>query len=397
MTMPAPSRRRVPAIDGLRGIAILSVILFHSVVATQTIGVRSIDRLFEASLSTIQPIAIDLFFAISGYLITSILDGTRDADRPLRTFYLRRALRIIPLYYGFLLSVVIFLPWLPQVLVGKPGAILWQFGFMTNFALAFNGSDGVGSLFPHFWTLAVEEQFYVLWPLLMLLQPARRNLRMCFAALVFSVVTRTILSLGSGLHLFAFPFHPADNVLPVFLFTPTHLDGLATGAIAALLERRNPVLLKNMARRCLVAAPVGVAITLAIVGLLRLRSELALGVWLSAMPFLSAVFFASLIAVIAMGGETVAPRWMTWPPLMSVARYSYGMYAFHIPVISLLFYFQFVRQHVEIRGYDLPYRLYFFVVIASISYGLGFLSWHLYEKHFLKLAPRYRYSAGCRR
>lgn len=393
MPTPAPSRRRVPAIDALRAIAILSVILFHSIVSTRTIGVRTLDRFVEYGIAVVQPVAMDLFFTISGYLITSILDGTRNADRPLRTFYLRRALRIVPLFYAFLLGVVIFLPSLPSVMIGSPGSIAWHFGFLTNFALIVNGNSGVGALFPHFWTLAVEEQFYVLWPLLILLQPARRNLKACLVVLVLSLVTRTVLSFGSSFHLFTLPFDPKETILWILVFTPAHLDGLALGAIAALLERRNPVLLKKMARRLIAVGLVGIAITIAIVASPSARGGLAEAVWVTAMPFLSSVVFASLIAVLAMGAEADTPRWMTWPPLLSVARYSYGMYAFHIPLITLIFYFDFVRQRVDIRGYDLPYRLYFFVVVASISYGLGFMSWHLYEKHFLKLRPRYRYSA----
>jgi peptidoglycan/LPS O-acetylase OafA/YrhL len=392
MTAPARSRRRVPAIDGLRGVAILSVVLFHSFLSTRTLGVRTIDRVFEIGLGIVQPVAIDLFFTMSGYLITSILDGTRDADHPLRTFYVRRALRIVPLYYAFLLGVVIFLPSLPSTIIGAPGSIVWQFGFMTNIALDLGGNRAVGALFPHFWTLAVEEQFYLLWPLLILFQPARRNLKACLVVLALSLVTRTVMAFGSSFHLFLLPFDHKDSILSILVFTPAHLDGLAIGAIAALLERQNPELLKKMARKSIPVAIAGMVVTILIVVSPPSRDALAPAAWVSAMPFFSSVFFAGIIALTAMG-ETATPRWMTWPPLTSVARYSYGMYAFHIPLITLLFYFHFVRQQVAIRGYDIPYRMFFFVVIASISYGLGFLSWHLYEKHFLKLAPRYRYSA----
>ena len=93
-----------------------------------------------------------------------------------------------------------------------------------------------------------------------------------------------------------------------------------------------------------------------------------------------------------MNAEENNPRWLVSPVLTSVARYSYGMYALHVPIITWLFYKKLVVQRSPVAGFDLPYRIYFFILIAGLSYAVGLISWHLYEKQLLKLAPRYRYS-----
>ncbi|MGH9422834.1 MAG: acyltransferase family protein, partial [Thermoanaerobaculia bacterium] len=238
----ASSLPRVPSLDGLRGTAILMVILFHCLLSTPSAGVRRLDRIFGGVVDALAPMAMELFFVISGYLITSILDRTRDADNPLRTFYFRRALRIVPLYYGFLILVLVLLRSLPERFVGAPGSMVWEFSFLTNFALAFHGREGIGGLFPHFWTLAIEEQFYVLWPLLILLQAKRRNIGTCLLVLALSALTRTVLAVSVGMHLFALPFQTSDTIISIFVLTPAHLDGLAAGGAAAFLQLRKPEL-----------------------------------------------------------------------------------------------------------------------------------------------------------
>lgn len=115
--------------------------------------------------------------------------------------------------------------------------------------------------------------------------------------------------------------------------------------------------------------------------------------WGTVMPFMATVFFAGTVAGLALKQETGGgPRWLVFPVFTSVARYSYGMYAIHVPLITLLFYKDLIVQQSPVAGFDLPYRIYFFILIAGLSYGVGLVTWHLYEKQFLKLAPSYRYS-----
>ena len=380
----APSIPRIPALDGLRGIAILCVILAHCFFATRTNGLRMLDPIVERAVVMFVPPAVDLFLVISGFLITSILDRTRDADHPLRTFYARRALRIIPLYYGFLLFVVLFLGDLPERIIGSPGSMIWEFLFVTNVTFALDPRS-VGSLYWHFWTLAIEEQFYVVWPLVILVLPRRFNIRVCLALIGLSVAARFALSLTMTRD-------------AAWILTPGRMDALAAGSMVGLLHHRNPDLLHRWWKRVMWFGGVGSLIAQAAFLLVRAWNEQA---WLvlssTFLPFIATLFFAATVAGLALRQEHGGgPQWLLNPVLTSTARYSYGMYAIHRPLIVLLFYYGLVVRRDPIAGFDLPYRIYFFILIAGLSYGIGLITWHLYEKQFLKLAPRYRYSSQTR-
>lgn len=373
-----PSIPRVPALDGLRAIAICSVILHHSFLATPTSGTRAIDPLIEQGLTMFTPLAVDLFFVISGFLITSILDRTRDSDQPVRTFYARRALRIVPLYYGFLLIVLLFLRNLPERIVGTPASMIPKFLFLTNFEVGLD-LNSVGHLFPHFWTLAAEEQFYLLWPLIILILPQRFNIRICFALMVISVVARIALTASVSLH------------AGIFL-TPGRIDSLAAGSIVALLYHRRPESLRSW-KKVMRFAGFGLLGAQAVfVPIYMWNTGAAVLFWASLMPLLATLFFAAAVAGLALKQESgSAPKWLVSRVLKSAARYSYGMYVFHLPIIVLLIHYKLVVQKAPVAGFDLPYRVAFFVFIAGLSYVAGMVSWHLYEKPFLKLSPKYRY------
>ena len=378
----ASSIPRIPAIDGLRGIAVLCVVLIHCLMSTRPTGPRTLDPI--AVLALYLPLAVDLFFVISGFLITSILDRTRDADHPLRTFYARRALRIVPLYYGFLLFVVLFMRDLPERIVGSPGSMIWEFLFLTNFPVGLDAKS-VGLLYPHFWTLAIEEQFYLFWPLVILLLPRRLNIRICLALIGLSIVTRFALSLTLSRE-------------AALILTFARLDALAAGSIIGLLHHRNPDVLRRYCKAAMPFAGFGfLAAQSAFILVYIWNVKAGIAFWATLMPFIATVFFAATVAGLALRHERGGgPQWLLNPVLTSTARYSYGMYAIHVPIIVLLFHYGLIARRVPVAGLDLPYRIYFFILIAGLSYGAGLVTWHLYEKHFLKLAPRYRYSRGTR-
>jgi peptidoglycan/LPS O-acetylase OafA/YrhL len=387
---------RVPWLDGFRGIGILSVILVHCLLPTQGGGTRTADRMFDWTLLNFGPLAMDMFFAMSGFLITSILERTRLAERPIRTFYFRRILRIVPLYYGFLLLALFSSSYLPASMVGHPHGPAWEFAFLTNFLLSFHGDSATGTFFPHFWTLAVEEQFYLFWPLVLLLQPRRLNEKTCLWLIGFSLVFRSVIAFGTNLHFLGYPFAPTNgpNYAAYFL-TPGRLDGLIAGALVALLRARRPVFLRRIVRPAMAWSAVAIVVFVPACTEIRHlgQSSLSYALYFSVLPFASSIFFAALIGWIATNPQERNPKWLAGKGLSSIARYSYGMYAFHMPVIILLLYGKFAYSGVEIRGYALPYTLYFFCVVAGISYLLGYLSWHFFEKRFLLLAPRYQYKA----
>ena len=171
---------------------------------------------------------VDLFFVLSGFLITGILLDTRDSKFYFRNFYARRILRIFPLFYGVLLVLLLATPILH--LLWRPGHILYFF-YLGNIAGHIDPS--LNFVLPavnltHTWSLAVEEQFYLVWPLVIWLVFDRRNLvRVCFGLIGFGFVLRAGLLLAV----------PGASIEWCYGELPTHADGLLCGAILAVLIR----------------------------------------------------------------------------------------------------------------------------------------------------------------
>lgn len=163
------------ALDGLRGCAVLAVVLLHATSSLQhpaTIAGGAIKKLFSCGW-----IGVDLFFVLSGFLITGILVDAKGRPRYFRTFYWRRSLRILPLYYGLLVVLFVIAPavagpaWRAGALPSSGQA--WYWLHLQNFVSLRNETAGyLGNL----WSLAIEEQFYLVWAPLILITDRRRAL-----------------------------------------------------------------------------------------------------------------------------------------------------------------------------------------------------------------------------
>ena len=235
----------VPQIDALRGIAALVVaFVFHQhyLSGDQNNGPLNGLPVFTW-LHHYGWTMVDLFFVISGYLITAILDHTRGSDAPFRTFYIRRILRIVPLYYAFVFLVPIVFAKLGSQWVGTPATRFWDWTFMTNVIMTHQTPREIGMIFSSFWSLAIEEQFYLLWPLVILLVPERKLVPVCASLIAFSFFSRVALTM-SGYAAYG------------WLLMPARFDGLAAGALVALLQKRNPALLDTWAPRLVKASAV---------------------------------------------------------------------------------------------------------------------------------------------
>jgi peptidoglycan/LPS O-acetylase OafA/YrhL len=169
---PLHHSRRLPALDELRAVAVLMVFAFHSYVLVEN-PLAPAPAWYGALFRSLWS-GVDLFFVLSGFLISGILLDTREQPGMLKTFYLRRTLRIFPLYYATLLLWFVLLRplWSPsgqfQAMEAAQG---WFWSYSFNIRAALYGP--IPSFFDHFWSLAVEEQFYLIWPLTILLLPKR--------------------------------------------------------------------------------------------------------------------------------------------------------------------------------------------------------------------------------
>ena len=181
----------IPALDGIRGLAILLVLLGHF---TSYGGFRpeiGVDRAYHL-VAMLGGVGVDLFFVLSGFLITGILVDARGGAFFFRNFYMRRVLRIFPLYYGSLLVFFVVLPLLDP---GDPrlqqvlGEQAWYWSYLTNIRMAFDGWPAYHHI-GHFWSLAVEEQFYMVWPLVIFLFRRRSLLFICAACVAASLAFR---------------------------------------------------------------------------------------------------------------------------------------------------------------------------------------------------------------
>jgi peptidoglycan/LPS O-acetylase OafA/YrhL len=335
---------------------------------------------------------VDLFFVLSGFLITGILYDSKESQHFFRNFYLRRVLRIFPLYYGALLVVFVIAPHMvPNLSSSAAYQTLrlseWSFWtYLVNYQVT---RLGAGALSPigHFWSLGVEEQFYLIWPLVVFLCSRRMLLKLCVGGAVVALVYR------AGVRLLFPDADPFIAQTPM----PASLDLLGAGAWLALATR-GQYEIEQMRR---LAKQVAIA-TGAALGLISLRPYYfsgrvnAFGFAMQTVGYsLLAVFFASLIALTlhtSPGRTGTLNRVFSTRALRFLGRYSYALYVFHVPV----------QRGLEALGLEpllgltplrsstigtsrLPGILAFIAIVSAASIIPAFLSWHLYEKHFLKL------------
>lgn len=368
----------MPALDGLRGLAVLLVMLLHFQLDSPD---TALGRVY---LSVVESgwAGVDLFFVLSGFLITGILYDNRGREGYFRDFYARRALRIFPLYFGFLALRFFVAPQLFEVegveLHSPPAQQAWAWLYLTNLQIVLLGPGSESAFTGHFWSLAIEEQFYLVWPAVVLLLPRRRLVALCCLVVAAAPLLRAVFVYGFGASFWA------------YYFTPSRMDALAMGALVALAVRAPGGLDALLRWRVPVLAVSGAALAALYVWRgLGSRDAVVLTAGMSVVGF----FFAALIVTaVAAAPGTPLHRAFVHPALLFFGRYSYSLYVFHLAVDEALQRTAFrERGPVAVGGVLVPAQLLFLAAGVSITILLSVASWHLYEKHFLKLKDRFRY------
>jgi peptidoglycan/LPS O-acetylase OafA/YrhL len=360
-------RGHVPALDGIRGMAIAMVMLSHFILRPLWADQQTY-YLVQSGW-----IGVDMFFVLSGFLITGILLDTREREGYYQRFYKRRVLRIFPLYY-----FAVIVTWLTVLLVEHGAARLhgynsfgWFFAFAPNIAAALkNDWPYYSHVFDlnHLWSLAVEEQFYLLWPLVVRWVPIRWLALLCVALMAASLPLRHWVAGAEQAGTVA------SYVLPF-----TRMDGLAAGAFLAVayrLDLQHFVPFHRWAFRLLLLWSGWEIYQIFCTGTaLRLYA-------------LNAVFFASLLHLSLNPHPRAAVRWLcerAW--LRHLGKYSFGLYIFH-----QMFRFGWERWfgHALLESHWPPMLAQATYILLAFcgTYILARLSWRFLEEPILRMKEK---------
>jgi len=370
--MPSTNRAeptRIQSLDALRGFAALFVMMYHITMQSTPHSAPAIafKQLFSLGWS-----GVDLFFVLSGFLITGLLVEAKGSTNYFRVFYARRALRILPLYYVTLIVLFggpLFVK-LPHDFVVPLRDQLWFWVYLQNFHWL--GSKFAGLTGP-LWSLAIEEQFYLVWPLLILLASRKQALWLCAGCLALSVGYRTF-ALNSTLH------------LDTYYSTQARLDGLSIGSAITLLAA-DPGWLTRI-RRIVPAIAIGSTVMLATSGLKLSGTH---GPFYPLL-YLSVALIYGCLLIVALRTDFSGPaKILRSRFLRFYGRYSYALYVVHVPIMTVLWHVGVTPDNLSLGGSDLVGEILYVVAIAPIATLAAVMSWHLLEKHFLKLKRNFEY------
>jgi peptidoglycan/LPS O-acetylase OafA/YrhL len=364
---------RIPALDGLRGIAILLVLLCHSVFETQTSS-QFLTNLISAGQLTWS--GVDLFFVLSGFLIGGILLDARESPRYFQTFYVRRAYRILPLY--FIVTALFLVRHLPFCMMpGQFGDVSplaipwWSYVTLTqNFWMAQLGWYGAMAMAVT-WSLAVEEQFYLTIPLLVRLLRPQRLLYVLLAVVAAAPVLRVLLR--------HFLLH---GDYACYILMPCRADALSLGVLSALLVRNargwNLLLEK---RKLLYGAA---AVLFAGIAFMTYQSYGQFSAPMTTFGYsVLALFYTAclLLAVSTPGGSGMLRN----RTLMGLGALAYCTYLIHFPLIMA------GRRLVALRLSHDQARLPGAILGIALALPIAMLSWKYFEKPMLRRGHKYVY------
>ena len=368
-------RTRVPALDGLRGIAILAVFFYHYARGagehTSSTIVRAAAVVFGFGWS-----GADLFFVLSGFLITGILYDTLGDPGYYKKFYVRRILRIFPIYYlviviFLLLTPVLGIHWKPAhllfiVYLGYPATLLWP------------GLASVSSkvAITHLWSLSLEEQFYAVWPWIVakLRNPAS-ILRACALIAFSALVLRSVICATGWL-----------SVTWAYTFLACRMDTLATGAAIAILVR-GP--LQERIRGWAPFIFVSAAMATIVICIVRRSVEHDDVVIATVGYSIIATMYGGLL-LLALGQGTWLAHLLSLSVLRTFGKYSYGLYLYHFPMTVILgplkeHFVNWTHSYVIGASVHLAFNLLANFLIAVASF-------HLIESPIMRLKDRFSYA-----
>lgn len=375
---------RIPELDGLRGLAILLVIVFHYTngeALTRSSGLAY----YVQRCAALGPTGVDLFFVLSGFLIGGILIEARGSDSYFRTFYVRRFFRIIPIYYLWICLYIALVSTAGRAIQARSFSdkplpdgfkVYAHFLFIQNL-VPFNWSaqSGLwGSWFGHLWSLAVEEQFYLLAPLMIAWLSSRRLLAVLVGIVGGAPLIRIVL-----LHF----VHQIDTTRVM----PFRADALAVGILVSVLWK-DPVSRRWLHKNIRVIYWTAAGMLFAGFGPIYSVSGLE-SAFVFSFNFTSITIFYALLVLIVL---VESKGWIAWAMrigwLRAVGRVSYCMYIIHW-VMDL--FLHSVLLHARPQIVTLP-GAGISLLAAIATYAVAWVSWELLEGPLVRIGHRFRYS-----
>ena len=372
----SPSTGRIPQLDGLRGTAIGLVLIFH--LADKHPLAQGFWH-YAVTAAKLTWSGVDLFFVLSGFLIGGILLDAKHSPSYYRTFYIRRATRILPIYWVLLcLFSLRFLP--IRVLPHEFGdfsitLIPWwaYILFAQNFWMAVIGGLGVGLLAPT-WSLAVEEQFYLTIPFLV------RHLRVRTLAIVL-VATVVVVPV---VRILFFHYDP-QALTACYVLMPCRADALSLGVLAAMLVR-NPKTWAAFAGQYKKVLPLNLVLFAGVIGF-TCAGPLT-GAWISIRYSVLAIFYACFLVSVMAWPDRWAARLLKAPWLMKLGTISYFAYLYHIPIIELA---RRAVTHAALGLTENASDLFAFFLGAMVTLALAAFSWKFFESPLVRWGKSFEY------
>ena len=374
-TVESSDRKRIylPSLEGVRAYAFLVVFFAHYTPFSPPV-MHFRPWMFPFMLvERIAWIAVPIFFVMSGYLIGGILYDTRDRKGFFRVFYCRRILRVFPVYYLTLLSIAC---------LDSVHRISLNYRFWSDFLYIQNLLPGYISNFDappfsqtaHFWSLAIEEQFYLLWPLVVWFCPSRRRL---------IGVTVSLISLCCILRFSACWTHFSTEYC--YVLTPTRVDAILLGVVLALI--RHDRIYKRLERFAKYAALAGITVMMILVARFPLVAPTAYLLAACEISIVNLTSTAIIVAVLEEGSflcQICSVRWICW-----LGSLTYGLYIFHY-----VYHGWFANSFIyTLAAYiSLPVAYFVSTAIAfCLTLLLAVLSYRFIERPAMNLKSRIKY------
>jgi peptidoglycan/LPS O-acetylase OafA/YrhL len=354
-------RSYYPALDGLRGFAILAVLFHHN-----------FDFL---PMPRFGWLGVDLFFVLSGFLITDILLRTKEQKNFLTNFFIRRVLRIFPLYYGIIVSFFILAP-LAREFRDQYSYCYIHRGMLwiplQNLLQIISPRPNSNTVFDHFWSLSVEEQFYLFWPFMIVLCKRNKQLIWFVSFVLFGFILFRLFSFlhfGSGMMFYQLQFR-------------TRIDGLCIGSLIAIWRN---ISVKTVRKKLVVLSTI--ILSLHAIAFILSKTELNLPHFSIVGYSTMGVFFGWILVVIIENRNKPSKILFENKAIKGLGKISYGLYVYHWPLL-VLFKIYFIGSIMHLGLTD--YQSYIIVSISAaiVAIVVSIVSYNLFEKRILALKEK---------